>query len=64
MSERTIAARAAQLVDAYLRGYLSQPGKPALGLDELADLAHAAREVAEREMEEQRAAPAACCGQS
>jgi hypothetical protein len=56
-----IAARAAQLVDAWLRGYYAQ-GRPALSLEELAEIAASAREAAENEA--QRAAPAACCCQS
>jgi hypothetical protein len=46
---QTVDARAATLLDAWLRGYLARPGAPALGLDELADLAFAAREAAARE---------------
>ena len=45
----TVEARAAQLTDAWLRGYLVQ-GLPPLGLEEIADIAHAAREAAKREL--------------
>jgi hypothetical protein len=64
--EREIASRAAQLVDAYLRGYLSQPGRPPLDLEELADLAYVARQHAEKEAQEraQEAASAVSCCQS
>ena len=49
----SVEARAAQLVDAWLRGYYSRrPLPPPLGLEELADLAHAAREAAERQLAE------------
>jgi hypothetical protein len=60
----TIEARAAQLVDIYLRGYLSRPDSVPLGLDELADIAYVARTWAEREAEEAQQASSACCRQS
>jgi hypothetical protein len=60
----TIEARAAQLVDAWLRGYLSQPDRAPLDLEELADLAYVARQHAEREAEEQAHALSGACCQS
>ena len=50
------AEHAALLLDRWLRGYLSQ-GRPPLSLDELADLAFAAREAAEKLAKERREMP-------
>lgn len=55
----TVEARAAQLLDAYLRGYLSRPDAEPMPLEDIADLAWVARQWAEREARE-HAASAAC----